>query len=164
MYPNSSDGLNKETDNTVYFFTPAFYPLDNFSAHTVEIWGKVFPTAEHAFQWKKFAITRPDIAQEILTAKSPHIVKEIADAHKNDIPTTWVDEKVAVMEQILSAKADQHKDVREILKKTGTREIIENSPVDSFWGIGPDQKGENNVGKIWMRLRNTISTHTRPHA
>jgi len=32
MYPSSSENLNKETEYTVYFFTPAFYSLDNFSA------------------------------------------------------------------------------------------------------------------------------------
>lgn len=55
MYPKSNKDLNKETDSAVYFFTPAFHPLDNFSAHVINIWGKEFPTAEHAFQWKKFS-------------------------------------------------------------------------------------------------------------
>jgi len=48
MYPASNDGLNKETNDAVYFFTTAFHPLDNFSAHVVSIWDKEFPTAEHA--------------------------------------------------------------------------------------------------------------------
>ena len=58
------------------------------------------------------------------------------------------------MEQILRAKAEQHEEVREVLRKTGNRTIIENSPVDSFWGVGSDGKGENMVGKIWMKIRN----------
>lgn len=154
MYPISSGGLNKETEKAVYFFTTAFYPLDNFSAHAVQIWNQNFPTAEHAFQWKKFSVVRPDVAEEILRANSPHAVKEISDAKKTEQPITWKDEKVSVMEEILRAKAEQHEDVREILKKTGNREIIENSPVDSFWGIGPNNDGQNMVGKIWMKIRN----------
>jgi predicted NAD-dependent protein-ADP-ribosyltransferase YbiA (DUF1768 family) len=42
------------------------------------------------------------------------------------------------------------------LLETGDREIIENSPVDSYWGIGPDGRGENMVGKILMRLRKEL--------
>ena len=61
MYPVSSEGLNIETDSKVLFFTPAFDALNNFSAHSVEIWGHLFPTVEHAFQWKKFSESNPDI-------------------------------------------------------------------------------------------------------
>ena len=156
MYPISSEGLNKETEKAVYFFTTAFHPLDNFSAHHIQIWDKDFPTVEHAFQWKKFSVVRPDIARKILVANSPHTVKEISDANKAAQPATWKDEKVLVMEDILRAKAKQHEDVRKILKKTGNREIIENSPVDSFWGIGPNQEGQNMVGKIWMKIREKL--------
>lgn len=61
------------------------------------------------------------------------------------------------MEEILRAKAEQHQDVREILKKTGQRIIIENCPVDGFWGIGPNRNGENMVGKIWMKIRDAYN-------
>ena len=153
MYPVSSEGLNKETEKAVYFFTPAFYPLDNFSAHTVHVWNETFPTAEHAFQWKKYAATHPEIADDILKAGSPDQVKRISSVHKAEQPVTWHEQKVAVMEEILRAKTEQHEDVREILKRTGIRTIVENSPVDDFWGIGPNGKGENMVGKIWMKIR-----------
>lgn len=153
MYPVSSDGLNKETKDAVYFFTPAFYPLDNFSAHAVNIWGRIFPTAEHAFQWKKFFEIEPDIAERIFTAGSPHAVKKISEANKTKIPEDWKNLRVEVMEQILKAKVSQHEDVGDALIRTGKRTIVENSPVDSFWGIGPNQKGENMVGKIFMKIR-----------
>jgi len=71
MYLTSSESLNKETNDKVYFFTPAFHPLDNFSAHAIYLWGLDFPTAEHAFQWKKFSKIRPDVAKKILTSKVP---------------------------------------------------------------------------------------------
>jgi N-glycosidase YbiA len=153
MYPPSDEGLNRETDSAVYYFTPAYYPLDSFSAHTVHIWGKTFPTAEHAFQWKKFSVVRPAIAEQVLRAKSPHAVKEISDAHKTDAPTNWNEVKVTFMEEIYRAKYEQHIDVQEVLKKTGNKQIIDNSPVDNFWGTGPHGNGENMLGKIWMKIR-----------
>lgn len=156
MYPISSIGLNYETDDAVYFFTPAFHPLDNFSAHVIQIWDIHFPTAEHAYQWRKFSKNRPDIAEKILSAPSPHAAKEISEVNKMYLPNTWHEEKVSVMKDILRAKAEQHADVCEILKKTGNRYIIENSPVDNFWGIGANNDGENMIGKIWMKIRASL--------
>lgn len=120
MYPASSDGLNKETDETIYFFTPAFHPLDNFSAHRISLWGHGFPTAEHAFQWKKFAVTAPAVAEQILKASSPHQVKQIADHASDSRPADWHDQRVAVMREILTAKSAQHADVREFSRGLGS--------------------------------------------
>lgn len=166
MYPISSEGLNKETDEAIYFFTPAFDALNNFSAHTVEIWGKRFPTAEHAYQWRKFyhppeeserdsaaADVKPRttdagssetcnaIAKQIFEAGSPEKAQRIAHENTPAQPKDWHERKVAVMEEILRAKLAQHEDVREVLQRTGKRKIVENSPVDDFWGCGPSGDG-----------------------
>ncbi|MBS4036393.1 MAG: NADAR family protein [Ignavibacterium sp.] len=153
MYPDSSQDLNKETDEAIYFFTPAFHVFDSFSAHRINIWGLTFPTAEHAYHWKKFYISAPDLAQKILLVGSPEAVKQISIKYKDKVSANWHEIKVSVMEEIFRAKAEQHEDVRERLKKTGKKQIIENSPVDSFWGIGPKEDGQNIVGKIWMKIR-----------
>ncbi len=153
---NYKKDLNKETEEAVYFYTPEFYALDNFSAHTVNIWGIDFPTAEHAYQWKKYSVSHPEIAKSILEAKSAHGVKVISNQNKDKTLAIFHKEKTTVMEEILRAKAAQHEDVREKLFKTGERTIIENSPTDSFWGIGSDDKGENMVEKIWMKIREDL--------
>jgi len=160
MYPASSDGLNKETDEAVYFFTPAFDALNNFSAHTVELWGKRFPTAEHAYQWRKFGENQPDIAARILEAGSPEAAQQIAHTHNNLVPKGWHEKKVAVMEDVLRAKLMQHEDVLGVLKRSGKRQIVENSPIDDFWGCGPKSNGENMMGVLWMKLRNRRRTLT----
>ncbi len=33
---------------------------------------------------------------------------------------------------------------------------MEDSPKDSFWGWGEDRCGQNNLGKLWMKLRDEI--------
>lgn len=133
MYPSSSANLNKETEDVVYFFTPAFFPLDNFSSHAITIWGKTFSTVEHAFQWKKFSEVRPDIAIRIIEAPSPHIVKIISDANKIHQPSSWHEQRVTVMTELIQAKVAQHEDFRDALYRTGRRRIVENSPEDIFW-------------------------------
>jgi len=156
MDPKISNNLNRETEDAVYFFTPPYYRLDNFSAHQINIWGRTFPTAEHAFQWKKFSSAQPEVAEKIFAAGSPYAGKRIADENKDKIPPAWFDERVEVMEELLKAKAEQHEDVRRKLKETGNRLIVENSPTDDFWGIGPGGKGKNMVGKIWMKIRGKL--------
>ncbi|OGG59721.1 hypothetical protein A2765_03990 [Candidatus Kaiserbacteria bacterium RIFCSPHIGHO2_01_FULL_56_24] len=152
--------LNRETEDAVYFYTPNFYSLDSFSAHTVRIWDKMFATAEHAYQWKKFASSEPDIAQKIFEAQSPNEAKNISIAHRESRLPNWDDEKVSVMEEIVKAKYEQHADVRKVLGRTGTRQIFENSPVDDFWGLGPNGDGGNALGKLWMKIRIRFQSST----
>lgn len=152
MYPSSDLKLTYETEDTIYFFSGSFDPLNNFSAHTVTVWGKTFRTVEHAFHWKKFEMTEPKIAQEVMQAGSPWLAKKlsrISDNRRKD----WQDIKVEIMFELVSAKVAQHQDVREMLIATNGKAIVENSPVDSFWGCGKDGKGENQMGKILMRVR-----------
>jgi len=156
MYPNSSEGLNKETEDSIYFFTVSFEPLNNWSAHLVHIYNKDFYTSEQAFQWKKFSEVEPEIADKILSAKSPYAVYKISSANKNKQPSEWHNIKLIIMEEILRAKMEQHEDVREALFRTKNRKIIENSPVDSFWGIGPNKDGQNMLGNIWMKIRDNF--------
>lgn len=153
MYPLSSEGLNKESDESVYFFTPAFDALNNFSAHTVELWNKRFPTAKHAYQWKKMSELQPEVAQKILEAGSPEAAQQIAHKNKKLMPQEWHDKKVAVMEEILRAKLAQHEDVQDVLERSGKRWIVENSPIDNFWGYGPKGDGKNMMGMLWMKIR-----------
>jgi len=157
MYPDSSEGLNKETEDGIYFFTVPFEPLNNWSPHRIYIWNNYFPTSEHAFQWKKFCEVEPEIAKNILSAESPYAVNKISNANKSKQPTDWYEKKLVVMEEILRAKLEQHEDVQDALKRTGKRKIIENSPVDSFWGIGPNKDGKSMLGNIWMKIRDDLS-------
>ena len=156
MYPPSSEGLNKETEKEVFFYTPKFYALDNFSAFVVEIWNKKFPTSEHAYQWRKYYEVHPSIAEEIFNATSPNQVKKIADMYVKDVPQEFHDNKIPIMEEILRAKVTQHDKVLRTLQETGDREIIENSPTDSFWGIGPERNGQNMLGKLWTKIRDDL--------
>jgi ribA/ribD-fused uncharacterized protein len=155
--------FNKETEDTIYFYTPIFYALDNFSSHIVEIWDKKFQTSEHAYQWKKFEKSNPAVAEEIFKATNPNDVKRISDAHKASASPEFHEMKIIIMEEILRAKTAQHEKVRKILKESGTKTIVENSPIDSFWGAGHDGKGENTLGKLWMKIRDSQNLDTDPH-
>jgi ribA/ribD-fused uncharacterized protein len=140
---------------SIYFYDQWYDVLNNFSANAVEIEGILYPTSEHAYQAAK--CTDPDGKQEIKSAKSPLLAKEISNQkYKSAKDSDWNNKKLGVMESILRAKLAQHQEVREALIKSGTEEIAEDSPVDAFWGRGEDGNGENQLGKLWMKIRSEL--------
>ena len=60
------------------------------------------------------------------------------------------------LQSIILEKVKQHAEVRDALIATGDEEIVEENPDDDFWGTGKDGRGENQTGKILMRIRNEL--------
>ena len=58
-----------------------------------------------------------------------------------------------LMEKILRCKIEQNPYVLKKLLETKDYTIVEDSPKDNYWGWGINRDGENNLGKIWMKLR-----------
>lgn len=136
----------------IRFYTPKFYVLNNFSAHAIEFKGRLYPTAEHAYQASK--CTDPDGQEIIRGARSPIQAKFLAnETYRDAKDPDWESKKVAVVEEILRAKLAQHPEAREALRESGHEDIVEDSPTDYFWGEGADGSGQNVLGKLWMKLR-----------
>lgn len=57
------------------------------------------------------------------------------------------------MFDVCFAKFSQNEDLLEKLLETGEDELVENSPVDFYWGWGSDRSGKNKLGLILMELR-----------
>ncbi len=60
------------------------------------------------------------------------------------------------MEQLLRLKLEQNPYVKRKLLQTKNYMICEDSPKDAFWGIGPNRDGQNQLGKLWMKLRDEL--------
>lgn len=144
----------------VLFYSKPGYCFDNFSAFSVEFDGKTYPTAEHAYQAKKFDFIQADaariaIAEVIRLAPSAHEAKKLG-SHPDVaglIRTDWDQVKVFIMKMVIRAKWEQHEYVRQELASTKGRLLVEDSSKDGFWGRGPDWTGKNNLGIIWMEIR-----------
>ena len=61
-----------------------------------------------------------------------------------------------VMLKALLAKFIQHKGLRMLLIKTGSRQLVEHTSNDNFWGDGGDGTGQNNLGKLLMKIRDIL--------
>jgi len=53
----------------------------------------------------------------------------------------------------LRLKFAEGTEAAEMLINTGIDYLMENSPWDSYWGIGKNRKGENNLGCLLMSVR-----------
>jgi len=144
------------TEKPVLFYAGEFgFCFSNSSSFAVEWHGRLWMTSEHAYQAAKFDDL--NIIDEIHRARSSHLALQIAKhRYPSLVRSTWKDEKLAVMEDILRHKLQQHKYVAQKLRESGSRELIENSEENAFWGRGPDWKGQNHCGKLWMKLRDEL--------
>lgn len=145
-----------DNQTQVFFYEQDFYVLSNFSSFEVNVNFKKFPTSEHAYHYRKFSITDPELAERIRKAPSAHEAFQIAQTFKSMRRVDWDDVKANIMKEILIAKVQQHEYVRKKLLSTGDRELIEDSWRDDVWGWGPDQKGQNLLGKMWMEIREEV--------
>lgn len=90
--------------------------LSPFSAHSIHIWGEVFPTVEHAYQSAKFI--QGEVRDSIKSAGSPLEAWSLAQQFKKDIDILVSNfNKNAIMEELFRAKMNQHPDIVIILKE-----------------------------------------------
>ncbi len=70
--------------------------------------------------------------------------------------TDWERVKDEIMQQAVLQKFKTHADIREILLATGDELIVENSPIDYYWGCGKDGSGKNRLGEILITVREIL--------
>lgn len=148
---------NLATDGSVVgFYEREFYVFSNFSSFQVLYRGRLWLTSEHAYQAARFSGVSPELEEKCFEARSAHEAYRIMQANRDKERKDWDKEKVGVMYEICKAKLEQNPYVKEKLLLTGEELIVEDSPKDPFWGWGPDRQGRNELGKIWMKLREEL--------
>lgn len=53
-------------------------------------------------------------------------------------------------------KFQTYGDIRATLLETGEAHLVENSPIDYYWGCGKDGSGQNKLGQILMAVREIL--------
>ena len=132
------------------YYERSYFCLSNFSAYRISYKNDSYPTAEHAYHAQKFS--NRSIIEKIRNAGSPLEAFQIAQNNKNERRKDWDLVKVQTLYEILKEKVRQYPDVKEALLSTGEEEIIEISPSE-FWGNGNTGNGQNQCGKILMKIR-----------
>ena len=144
--------LSEKMDDVIGFYPREFYPLDNFSSFKVEVDGYLYASLEEAFQSSLFLPDYPEIAEQIKNSHSAHEAQKIMLKNVEKVKYTN-QQQLIIMEKLLRLKLEQNPYVLKKLLETNGYYIVEDSPKDNYWGWGINRNGRNQLGKIWMKLR-----------
>jgi len=153
IYQNRDPKLDT-SGKIVGFYEREFYCFSNFSSFSVRWRGKFWQTSEHAYQASRFLGKNDKVVKMISKAMSADEAYRIAKYSDNF--DNFTNKDLKNMESILRAKLKQNPYVMHKLLQTKKRKIIEDSPKDDYWGWGAKRNGRNELGKIWMKLRNEV--------
>ena len=151
--------LREKMDEVIGFYPREFYPFDNFSSFKVEWNGYLFSSVEEAYQAASFMGSDEELVEKIKKSHFADEAQRIAYANRDKRREDWDDVKVSIMEELLRLKIEQNPYVKKKLLQTEDYMIVEDSPKDDFWGWGPNRNGQNNLGKLWMKLREELKNN-----
>lgn len=122
--------------------------LSNFYKCKVKYEGLIYPSAENAYQASKtIDIEKRKEFQEITPVEAKRLGRRVV------LRKDFEKRKNEIMWEILESKFN-NKELKEKLIKTGQEYLEEkNTWGDTYWGT-VNGKGENNLGKILMNIRN----------
>ncbi len=145
---------------TIYFYTKTdqYGDFSNFAKYGISMNDKWWSTVEHYYQAMKFNDTA--YQEKIRLAHNAKKAKAVAYQNR-DIRDDWDEVKDDIMYQAVLKKFQTHKTLQAELIATGQEEIVENSPMDFYWGCGADGSGLNKLGQILMRVREELKDHDK---
>jgi len=148
--------------NAITSFSGEFRFLSNFWICPILYDGLEFGSTEHAYQAAKTASRM--YREMIRDAKTPGEAKRMGKRVPL-IPGFHTDgTALSVMEALVTQKFVRHKVLRELLLRTGERQLVEgNDWGDKTWGavlFGKEWRGDNHLGIILMLVRERLRNGT----
>lgn len=139
------------------FMLDGWYVFDNFAPFQIEWRGHSYATSEHAYQAAHFLETNDELAEQVRQCRSPKEAQDYANKNSDQDDPQWSEKKLSIMEEIIRCKLEQHTYIHDKLLATKDKCIVETNANDAFWGWGKDHNGQNQLGKIWMKLRDELA-------
>jgi ribA/ribD-fused uncharacterized protein len=128
--------------------------FSNFHGAPLKKWGMLFPTNEHAYNYRKaIEMGQHATAETIRYALSPRDAQLKGQDIKTD--ERWKSIKQSVMFDLLQDKARQCPRFKEDLEASRGRLIIEDT-AHEYWGRGHAGSGLNMLGRLLMTLRDNL--------
>lgn len=149
--------------DVVIAFRGAYECLSNFSDHDTWYDGRLYPTAENAYQAAKSVW--PDVRDHLMTL-TPSEAKKYG--RTTVLRPDWDDMKNDVMLAVLRDKFRRNPKAAFILRETGRMTLVEgNTWHDNYWGdclceSCINSGGVNMLGKLLMQVRDELGGHDGP--
>lgn len=156
----------EEEENVIKYFSKSKDNkwLSTFNkANPFEYEGLTYPTVEHAFHAQKVEDEKKEEYQKLFTDIDiePNEAKKMGgkkyfSENNYKLRDDWNQIKLQLMEDITKIYYDKNPEMFEKLKETGDKLLIHTGfRIDDYWGI-KGGNGENNHGKILMKIRNDL--------
>jgi ribA/ribD-fused uncharacterized protein len=116
--------------------------------------GQRYPTAEHFMMAEKATLFDDQATRAlVLQAPNPGAAKALGRQVRDFDEVTWLENRFAIVTRANKAKFAQNPELGLFLKQTGSRVLVEASPVDRIWGIGLAQDDAKvNNPTLWRGL------------
>jgi ribA/ribD-fused uncharacterized protein len=119
--------------------------------------GVTYPTAEH---WMMAAKARlfedAPTLEKVLRARTPAGAKSLGRAVRGFSEDRWAAARYEIVVAGNVAKFSQHDELRRFLASTGSRVLVEASPLDRVWGIGLAEDDDRACAPSRWRGRNLL--------
>ena len=143
----------KHDDNNIIGMFLQYRYLSNFHICHIEYEGLKFTSTEAAYHSAKFNSTK---LKQLLSTMGPMESLRESRKHKIDIPNWHSTFKFEVMYDVNWIKFNIP-ELKNMLLDTENKHIVEkNWWRDIVWGQDADGNGENNLGKIIMKIRDNL--------
>ncbi|KAJ7890573.1 hypothetical protein B0H14DRAFT_1109963 [Mycena olivaceomarginata] len=162
IFPKVEPVRKKPAEKIIFGSNGPHADFDQFSLHPVTYNGAIYPTSQHLFQAFKFLGRHPNIAEEIRMAATSELAFKISHANKASVRADWFSVNISKMEEALFLKFSQDPLLKQELVSTGDSELYQDSMTDSFWGVGPDLLGRNELGIALERVRENLGGTKAP--
>jgi ribA/ribD-fused uncharacterized protein len=116
--------------------------------------GERYPTAEHFMMAEKAALFGDtSVRGQVLQATNPGAAKALGRQVRDFDEGVWLKHRFAIVIRANEAKFSQNHDIGRFLLDSGSRVLVEASPVDRIWGIGLAQDDERSKNpNLWRGL------------
>jgi hypothetical protein len=167
-----------------YNFLSNFYPCEFTDDEEINKNGKqiVFKNMEQYFMYQKAKMFDKTAIPYILSETEPKKIQQLGRTIKDFKDEEWNKEKLDIMYRGLQLKFGQNKNILDKLLETGNKTLYEANKYDRYWGIGCDVEtgiqiennsnsvlddngnpivfGDNNLGKLLMKLRDSFRVNS----
>ena len=161
-------------DNYLFFWGHTFRSGDKkifsnwFPSPFVDENQVVYATNEHYMMAEKARLFGDhQILDKILKSNDPKEAKALGRRIKGFNESVWAENCKNIVIGGLLLKFSQHPELRDFLRSTGDKTLVEASPYDRIWGIGLNEKdakripphqwpGKNLLGECLMEVRERL--------
>lgn len=135
--------------------------LGTCSRHGFELEDLYWPSAEHYYQASKY---QGGLREQIRASDHPTQARKLGRSIFRRKRSDWKKIRTTVMTRAIYTKCRAHQEVAEALLSTEDKHLADNAYGDYFWGVGRDGRGQNEYGKVLLRVRDKLRQEAKAEA